>query len=40
VDGRVAYFGPISELDNSPEPVIQDFIRLDEVSLVPENSAS
>jgi len=40
VDGRVAYFGPISDLDNSPEPVIQDFIRLDEVSLVPEPSAS
>jgi len=39
VDGRVAYFGPVGELDNSPEPVIQDFIRLDEVSLMPETSA-
>jgi ABC-type transporter Mla maintaining outer membrane lipid asymmetry ATPase subunit MlaF len=39
VDGRVAYFGPMSQLDNSPEPVIQDFIRLDEVSLVPETSS-
>jgi len=39
VDGRVAYFGPISEIDNSPEPVVQDFIRLDEVSLMPEASA-
>lgn len=38
VDGRVAYFGPMSELDESPESVIQDFIRLDEVSLLPETS--
>lgn len=38
VDGRVAYFGPIRELDESSEPVIQDFIRLDEVSLLPETS--
>lgn len=36
VDGKVAYFGPISRLDESSEPVIQDFIRLDEVSLLPE----
>jgi len=39
VDGRVAYFGPMSRLDDSEEPVIQDFIRLDEVSLVPETSS-
>ncbi len=38
VDGKVAYFGPISQLDESPEPVIQDFIRLDEVSLLPETA--
>jgi ABC-type transporter Mla maintaining outer membrane lipid asymmetry ATPase subunit MlaF len=36
VDGRVAYFGPMSQLDESDEDVIQDFIRLDEVSLLPE----
>ena len=39
VDGRVAYFGPMSELDESREDVIQDFIRLDEVSLLPETSS-
>jgi ABC-type transporter Mla maintaining outer membrane lipid asymmetry ATPase subunit MlaF len=39
VDGRVAYFGPVNRLDDSHEHVIQDFIRLDEVSLVPETSA-
>ncbi|HXH49390.1 MAG TPA: ATP-binding cassette domain-containing protein [Terriglobia bacterium] len=39
VDGRVAYFGPMSELDESHEDVIQDFIRLDEVSLLPETSS-
>jgi phospholipid/cholesterol/gamma-HCH transport system ATP-binding protein len=38
VDGRVAYFGPITRLDDSGEAVIQDFIRLDEVSLLPETS--
>ena len=39
VDGRVAYFGPMNKLDDSHESVIQDFIRLDEVSLLPETSA-
>lgn len=39
VDGRVAYFGPMSQLDDSDEQVIQDFIRLDEVSIMPETSA-
>jgi len=38
VDGRVAYFGPVSQIDDSDEQVIQDFIRLDEVSLMPETS--
>jgi ABC-type transporter Mla maintaining outer membrane lipid asymmetry ATPase subunit MlaF len=38
VGGRVAYFGPMSQLDDSDERVIQDFIRLDEVSLMPETS--
>jgi phospholipid/cholesterol/gamma-HCH transport system ATP-binding protein len=38
VGGRVACFGPISHLDESDENVIQDFIRLDEVSLLPETS--
>lgn len=37
VDGRVGYFGPMSQLDDSQENVIQDFIRLDEVSLLREN---
>jgi phospholipid/cholesterol/gamma-HCH transport system ATP-binding protein len=39
VGGRVAYFGPVSQLDDSSESVIQDFIRLDEVSLMPQNSS-
>ncbi len=39
VGGRVAYFGPMSQLDASDESVIQDFIRLDEVSLMPETSS-
>jgi phospholipid/cholesterol/gamma-HCH transport system ATP-binding protein len=34
VDGRVAYFGPMEDLESSPEPVIQEFIQLDEVSLL------
>jgi phospholipid/cholesterol/gamma-HCH transport system ATP-binding protein len=34
VDGRVSFFGPMSELDESQESVIQDFIRLDEVSFL------
>ncbi|HEX5482427.1 MAG TPA: ATP-binding cassette domain-containing protein [Terriglobia bacterium] len=34
IDGRVAFFGPMSEMDDSPEPIIQDFIQLDEVSLL------
>ncbi|TAM80546.1 MAG: ATP-binding cassette domain-containing protein [Acidobacteria bacterium] len=38
VDGHVAYFGPMSRLGESHENVIQDFIRLDEVSLLPETS--
>jgi phospholipid/cholesterol/gamma-HCH transport system ATP-binding protein len=34
VDGRVAFFGRINELDASPELIVQDFIRLDEVSFL------
>jgi phospholipid/cholesterol/gamma-HCH transport system ATP-binding protein len=34
VDGRVAFFGPINELDASPEPMVQAFIWLDEVSFL------
>lgn len=34
VDGRVAFFGPPQELDEQPETVIRDFIRLDEVSFL------
>jgi phospholipid/cholesterol/gamma-HCH transport system ATP-binding protein len=31
VNGRVAYFGPTSSMDHSPEPMIREFIELDEV---------
>ncbi len=34
VDGRVAYFGPTSSMDESAEPMIRDFIELDEVSFL------
>jgi phospholipid/cholesterol/gamma-HCH transport system ATP-binding protein len=34
IEGRVAFFGPVSELDAAVEPVIQDFIQLDEVSFL------
>ncbi|HUU15217.1 MAG TPA: ATP-binding cassette domain-containing protein [Terriglobia bacterium] len=34
VDGRVAFFGPVSELDAARESVIQEFIQLDEVSFL------
>jgi phospholipid/cholesterol/gamma-HCH transport system ATP-binding protein len=34
VEGKVAFFGPPSEMDQSSEPVVQDFIQLDEVSLL------
>jgi ABC-type transporter Mla maintaining outer membrane lipid asymmetry ATPase subunit MlaF len=34
IDGRVRFFGTMSELDASGESVIQDFIRLDEVSFL------
>lgn len=38
VEGRVAFFGSTSAMKASPDPVIQDFIELDEISLL--NSAS
>lgn len=34
INGKVAMFGPASEMDSSSETMIQDFIRLDEVSLL------
>ncbi len=34
VDGRVAYFGPTSAMDESAEPMIRDFIKLDEISFL------
>lgn len=34
VDGRAAFFGPVSELDASEEPMVQSFIFLDEVSFL------
>jgi phospholipid/cholesterol/gamma-HCH transport system ATP-binding protein len=37
VDSRVAFFGPVSELDSAPEPVVQDFIQLDEVSFLKDS---
>jgi phospholipid/cholesterol/gamma-HCH transport system ATP-binding protein len=34
VDGRVAFFGTIPEMDQSPVPMVQEFIQLDEVSFL------
>ena len=34
VDGRVAFFGPMRDLDHVQDPVVKDFIRLDEVSFL------
>ena len=34
VDGRVAFFGTVKELDESDEPMVQAFIWLDEVSFL------
>jgi phospholipid/cholesterol/gamma-HCH transport system ATP-binding protein len=34
VDGRVAFFGSVREMDQSPVPMVQDFIQLDEVSFL------
>ena len=34
VDGRVAFFGTIPEMDQSTVPMVQDFIQLDEVSFL------
>lgn len=34
VDGRVAFFGTVKQMDSQREPVIQEFIQLDEVSLL------
>jgi phospholipid/cholesterol/gamma-HCH transport system ATP-binding protein len=34
LDGRVAFFGSPSQMDASQEPVIRDFIQLDEVSFL------
>jgi phospholipid/cholesterol/gamma-HCH transport system ATP-binding protein len=36
VDGHVAYFGPMKDLDASPETMIQQFIELDEISMLPQ----
>lgn len=32
-EGRVAFFGPMSEMDSCRDPLIQEFIELDELSL-------
>jgi phospholipid/cholesterol/gamma-HCH transport system ATP-binding protein len=34
VDGRVAFFGTIPEMDRSKVPMVQEFIQLDEVSFL------
>jgi phospholipid/cholesterol/gamma-HCH transport system ATP-binding protein len=34
LDGHVAFFGPVTQMDACPEPVIKDFIQLDEVSFL------
>ncbi len=34
LDGRVAYFGPMSQMDACQEPIIREFVQLDEVSFL------
>lgn len=34
LDGRVTYFGPMSQMGSSPEPIVREFIELDEVSFL------
>jgi phospholipid/cholesterol/gamma-HCH transport system ATP-binding protein len=34
VDGRVAFFGTVAEMDQSTVPMVQEFIELDEVSFL------
>ena len=34
VDGRVGFFGTTAEMDQSTVPMVQEFIQLDEVSLL------
>jgi phospholipid/cholesterol/gamma-HCH transport system ATP-binding protein len=38
VDGRVAFWGTISEMDRSTVPMVQEFIQLDEVSFLSAGS--
>ena len=35
MDGRVVFFGPTREMDQSPEPMVREFIELDEASFLP-----
>ncbi len=37
VEGRVVFFGPVSELDTTSEQMVKDFVRLDEVSFLKES---
>ena len=32
-EGRVAFFGPMNEIDSCPDPFIKEFVQLDEISL-------
>ena len=32
-EGRAIFFGPYSEMKKSPEPIIQEFLELDELKL-------
>jgi len=34
VDSRVAFFGTVSEMDRAPDPMVREFIELDEVSFL------
>jgi phospholipid/cholesterol/gamma-HCH transport system ATP-binding protein len=40
VDGHVVLFGPVDQLDVSQEPIVEDFIRFDEVSFLKSSSES
>lgn len=34
LDGRVAFFGPMSQMESCPDPIVREFVELDEVSFI------
>jgi phospholipid/cholesterol/gamma-HCH transport system ATP-binding protein len=32
-EGRVVFYGPDSDMDKSPEPIVREFLELDELKI-------